>query len=266
MKTKVRLGTTAFVVLCVALSGCDDDDDAAGPGRFPYEADKTEVIGGDSRDVHDTPAGDECIELDGVACVKPQDECGDDATADVLLDSNGEVIEIVCLPDEEGVVIIDAEDGEVVLDDDGAVVIVEDEDLDGNVVVEGNSAVIYGDSPEETVIEGNLNLKGNEAIVRGLTVTGDVTFEGNESQFYYCVVHGDVVLKGNKNFVSNCTVFGSIRSSGNEDDVISNLVEGTIELGGAPRECRDNRHFVDENDNNVVDPDELDAATPLDCE
>jgi hypothetical protein len=146
------------------------------------------------------------------------------------------------------------------------VVILGDAHLAGNLTVEGNRGVIYGDSPAETVIDGDLELRGNESIVRGLTVTGDVEFDGNTAELYYCVILGDVVLKGNENFVSNCTIFGSVRSSGNEDRVVNNLVQGEITFSGDPEECQANLHFEDRDDDGVLDEAEAEAATPLDCE
>lgn len=251
-----------MIFLAAASAGCGSGDDGL---ALPYMPNETMIIGPEGTDVEGTPSGDDCIQVVDGECVQPQDECGDGAYADVLLDSDGEVIETVCLPIEPDTVLVEVEDGVATVPDNEAVV-----DLgygfDGDVRVEGTGGVLYGDSPDETVIDGNLELRGSETLVRGVTVTGDVDFKGNAAEFYYCVVHGDVVLTGNSNLVSNCVIFGSILGSGNEDELISNYVTGEIRVGGEARECRDNHRFEDADEDGVLDEEEIDEAEPIDCE
>lgn len=260
-----RARATCFRISVAALLSACGDDDGASRSRLPYDADKTILIGADGTDVQSTPSGTACIDLTNGECVQPQRECGEDAYADVLLDSQGEVIDVVCLPTNATTPIVAVEDGSATLTDDGAVVILDPADRQGSIVVKGNEAILYGDSPAKTVIDGDLTLQGNESTVRGVTVTGDLKFEGNSAELYYCVIHGDVVLKGNNNFISNCTIFGSIIGSGNDDEIVSNYVDGSITLGGSPDECRDNRIFTDADKDMSLDAAEATAAKPLEC-
>ncbi len=248
-------------VLC--LSACGPDDVSS--SRAPYNDNETAVIVGDDVTISETPDGDACIELEGGMCITPQEECGEDARVDVFLDDDGEVIEIVCYPTQGEATLVETEDGTVSVGDNGAVVILDEEDLGGDLVVEGNRGVIYGDSPEETVIAGNVNLKGNESTVRGVRIQGDAVFEGNNARLLYCVIEGDVIFKGNDNLITNCTVFGEIRGDGNEDEIVANNVQGAITIGGQPARCDDNRAFVDSDDDFVLSDEEFDASTPLDC-
>jgi len=244
-KTRLRTAHLCLLagVLPAVLAGCGDDDDDG--TVFPYRPNETVVIGPAGDVTERTPDGDACIDLPSGDCARPQRDCGNGARADVLLDGEGGLIDTICLPGEVEIGLVYVEDGKAVVPDNGAVVILGRQDLLGDLVVEGNESVIYGESPAETVLDGDLELRGNESIVRGVTVTGDVAFDGNSAQLYHCVVFGDVVLKGNENFISNCTIFGSIHGSGNEDRVIHNYVQRTIEFSGAPAECRDNLLFED---------------------
>jgi hypothetical protein len=234
--------------------------------RFPYVPGETVLISRSGDEVERTPSGDACIELDDGDCIRPQEDCDADDHADVLLDADGKHIVTICLPDERDIGLIYADDGTAVIPDNGAVVILDDAELDGDVVVEGNRGIIYGDSPELTTLDGNLDLRGNETVVRGVTVTGDVEFHGNKAELYYCVVYGDVVLKGNENFISNCTIFGSIIGSGNEDTVINTFVQGEITFSGAPDQCRDNLRFEDSDRDLLIDDKELADAERVACE
>ena len=251
------------LILGTVAVGCSDDEEHS--SRLPYAPNETVIIGSGRATVGSTPSGDACLDIPGGECVRPQNECGEAAYADVVINGGGDVNQIICLPVEGDLIIVDVEDGVAVLPDNGAVVILDDGDLLADVVVQGNRGVIYGDSPAEAVIDGDLDLRGNESIVRGVTVTGDVTFDGNDAELYYCVIHGDVILKGNENFVSNCTIFGSIIGSGNEDRVLDNYVAGIITFSSQPEECRDNMSFEDTDDDWLLDEAEADAAEPLAC-
>jgi hypothetical protein len=252
-------------LLLLGLMACSRDES---PGRgLPYRPATTVVIGADSNsEVYGTPAGDACVELDGNQCLRPQRECGPGAYADVLLDHDGNVVEVVCLPVEDTTPIVDVRGGVARIPDNGAVVRLDGPARRGDITVQGNTAVVYGDSPAKVVIDGDLMLRGNTSTVRGVTITGNVEFEGNTAALYYCVVYGDVILRGNENLVSNCVIHGSIRSSGNEDRLIANYLTGAIRVEGAPDECRDNRLFTDTDRDRILDDAERTDARPLECE
>src|SRR5262245_64664035 len=116
------------------------------PTRLPYKPDSTTLIGGDVDNPdgvavreESTPDGDECINLDDV-CVKPQETCGDDGAADVLIGKDGTVVDVICYP-TNGVAI---------------------EDFEGPVEKVGNDVVLVLDDQDD-----------------GADVVGDVTIDGN---------------------------------------------------------------------------------------
>src|SRR5687768_11101409 len=121
-----------------ALVACGDDDDAG--TVFPYRPGETIVVGPPGDVTERKPGSGACIKLANGECVQPEHDCPAGAHADVLLDSQGRLIEAICLPDEADVGLVYVEDGEVVVPDDGAVVILGDQDLAGNLTVEGNRA------------------------------------------------------------------------------------------------------------------------------
>lgn len=253
----------SLILISSLILSCSSNDSTA-PTR-PYEDDKTVLITPDGVTTSQTPNGDGCIETEKEACIKPQEKCGDEGHADVILDGDGRVVEIVCYPLEEDTVFVEAEDGSVTVEDNGAVILLEEETLEGDLTVEGNSATLYGQSPEETVIEGQVAMEGNQAIVRGVWIKGDAVFEGNGATLIYCVVEGDVILKGNGNVVSNCTIFGAIVVDTNANRIISNFVQGGIDLGGSSNECEDNHKFNDADGDLQLSEDERGELEPIKC-
>ena len=91
------------LTLCGALSvACSSDPTPT--LQLPYAPNQTALIGNpDNADellvkTYSTPDADECIALDGNVCAKPQTECGDNGAADVLLNEQGAVVDVICYP------------------------------------------------------------------------------------------------------------------------------------------------------------------------
>ncbi len=246
--------------LVLALGACGD-----GELLYPYDNNTTVVIGPDGTSTAETPTGADCVDPMATNCIRPQETCGEGATADVLVDSEGAIIDVICYPEDDGGTPATVVDGQLVFSDNNVVAVFQPGELDGGVTIQGNNGVIYGGGPDDTTINGDVTLKGNNTIVRGIRVVGNVTFEGNNVKLFHCEVTGDVVIRGNNAFVSNCVVFGSIIYEGNNAQVITNLMEGGITFSGENNECRDNRFFRDSNSDQTLQSDERAAAEPLNC-
>ena len=244
-----------LVALLVA-SACSGDG-----GEAPrYTEDQTVVSGAESG-VFDTPDGDECIELESGACISPQDECGDDGTAQVIVDGSGDVLRIRCVDQESDIIYADedgfpTEDGGFVVLDQGLVV-------DHDVSLEGSDTVIVADGEEGATIEGSVEVGGDNNLISGVRITGDLNLTGAAATAVDCIVEGDVTIPGNGGILANCTVFGSIKITGNAARLTFNSVQGGVDSSAMTLECDGNEDFVDENEDLVVQEEELGGA--LEC-
>jgi hypothetical protein len=253
----------------LGIAACGHVD--ALPNRLPYDPNSTAVIGGkyDNPDgtaglIETTPDGEACINLDDV-CVQPQKECGDTGAADVLLDDQGAVADVICYP-TSGVAIEDFEgdvrnvgnDVVLVLDgvDDGA-------DVVGDVTIDGNNVTLYGHGPDTSVIDGDLNIEKNNSVVRGVRVTGDVTIEKNNPSLVDCVIEGDLTIKGNNVSIALCDVWGKLIVEGNNAVLVSNHFASAPEVHGNNTVCSANRLFTDADADKHVSEDEL--GDTVDC-
>jgi hypothetical protein len=256
------------------LPGCGSDESTADTGTtnpYPYDKNKTVVIGpnGETQEVV-TPAGDDCLVLAGDKgeCSRPQNECGEGARADVVIDAKGKVVAVFCYPvdgtpvstvPEEGADHVGAENKEVVVidgKDDGV-------DVTGDVDITGNNVVVYGSDPATSIIGGDLNVAKNNGTVRGVRILGDVHIDGNNTALVDCIVDGDVIITSNNDAVVTCTVFGKIVVSGNNNQLYYNDVAGSISGEAKNLACEGNRAFADTNEDKLVTEDELGA--PLTC-
>jgi len=250
-------------LVLVALVACGSETETIGD-PFTGASDRTVVVGNGSRAVYETPDGQTCIDLPS-GCVKPQEKCGEGARADVIVDSNGKVVEIVCYPplaegtpptNSEGDVDLAKENkGVVTLDGDNDGV-----DIAGNVSANGNNVTVYGQGPGVSVIGGNVTAGGNNFSLRGVTVQKNVTVNGNNATLVLCEVHGDVVIEGNNAVMAECTVFGKVTVKGNNATLVGNKIAGGIQMEGKETLCDGNRSFSDTNEDRAVSDAELGAA------
>lgn len=260
-----------MVVGSVLVGACGSDE---GVTVLPYAANLTTVIGGDeqaegtSKDgfrIVDTPDADECIDEDSGECLKPQEECGDDGVADLLVDANGKPLTTLCYP-TDGVAVEDIE-GDLskvgnntvfVLDD------VDDEaDVTGNVTLDGNNVTLYGHGPDVSVIEGDLHIDKNNARVRGIRVRGDVVIDKNNPSLVDCVIEGDLTIHGNNVALALCEVWGNVNVHGNNAFLVENLFANAPAVAGQNTVCNGNDAFADADDDQAVDEEEI--GDPIEC-
>jgi hypothetical protein len=262
--------TASALLACAFLCAGACSDDPPAP-VYPYEPGQTRVIGVGGADSgaasgqggapvssaavgragvgeFDTPQGDDCLEfLDG--CARPQDECGADGTADVILGERGEVLSVICYPNRNYEVVELADQVEdpvlgnrqvIVLDgeDDG-------DDVIGDLTVVGNNVIVYGEGPDSSVIGGNLAIDKNNAIVRGVRIRGDTTITKNNASLIFCAIEGNLTISGNNVNLALCDIFGDVTISGNNAVFVSNRVAGDQAVEGVNLRCNDNWRFVD---------------------
>ncbi|MDF2692621.1 MAG: hypothetical protein K0S65_1004, partial [Labilithrix sp.] len=132
----------AFTLVLVA---CGSDDEAPAQADTPYTSapNKTVVIGANGGTVVTTPSGNDCVQLPSGECVKPQDKCKPGERADVVVDSGGKVVEILCYPAAENPTPIDGQGNVELGKDNKAVVSIDgaDDGVDvaGDVTSKGNN-------------------------------------------------------------------------------------------------------------------------------
>lgn len=260
------LGAWGVAVLAL-VAGCGDTDNSVDDSEYPYDPDKTTIIGGESQDPVETPDGDGCIDVDG-ACAQPQQDCGDDGTADVIVDDKGNVVDVICYPTSGAPVEeIPAESVPVEKTQNGSVVVLDaaddGDDIQGDLSVDANNVVIYGESPDVAVIGGDLDISKNNATVRGVRITGNVTLEDNNANLVFCVIEGDLTIVGNNNTVAGCDVWGSVTVVGQNAVLVSNYLADPGPFAAQGLVCNDNYHVSDTNADGDVDEDEV--GEPISC-
>jgi hypothetical protein len=274
------LSRTVGIFCGCVLVACDDEPAT----NYPYAARESTVIGaalstdfddgGADHDVlpittHATPSGDGCVELVGkngqIKCLKPQKDCGDDGTADVIVNEGGDVLAVICYPNRDYAVQVIPDDpvaspvlgnnSVVALDgkDDGA-------DIEGDLLIKGNNVIVYGEGPDGSVIGGDLQLDKNNAIVRGVRVTGDARITKNNASLIDCVIEGDLVVTGNNVNVALCEVRGTLTIDGNNAVLVSSLVAGDQPVAGKNLRCNDIHRFTDSDGDARVDEGEVLSA------
>jgi hypothetical protein len=228
----------------------------------PYNPGEATVVGAE-KGGEELQLSEACSEYE---CGTFEDKCGDRAAADVILDKDGNVVDVICYKHEvtvEDVPVDQAESAEagnntvLVLDaeDDGA-------DVEGDVTISGNNAVIYGEGPDVSVIGGTVAIEKNNAVVRGVRVKEDVTITKNNTQMAFCVIEGDLTISGNNTTLAECTVYGKVTITGLNTVLVQNQFNQE-EISGKNLTCNGNVHFEDADADMSVDPDEL--GEPIAC-
>jgi hypothetical protein len=288
----VIIGSLAFGC---ALGGCSSSHIGSSP--YPYKPGSTSVIGasgpvtglggnaGSSGGKSSTqtgfagvspvatfttatPGGGDCIGVKD-ACVKPQDACGADATADVIVGPNGEVLSTICYPNRDYDVLILGDAPTTTLPLRNNTVIVLDNkadgvDVKGDLHITGNNVIVYGYGPEVSVIGGNLDIDKNNAIVRGVTIEGNASISKNNASLVDCVIKGDLHITGNNVNVALCQIWGNVTIEGKNAVFVSNLVSGDKPISGDNLRCNDNHFFADANMDDVIQP--VEVTAPITCE
>lgn len=96
------------------------------------------------------------------------------------------------------IVIASGADATVGLDTDNAIVFFEDGTHVGNLVIQGDNVILFGQGFPGTsvLIDGNVEVRGGKIRLRGVTITGDLTVLGNEFGMSFSVVRGKAQLNG----------------------------------------------------------------------
>jgi len=235
--------TIATILPLFCLFACAEGSSGnKGAASTPYQLGQALVIGEESS-AELTNVDDSC---DSEACQAVRERCGDDAYADVVVDSEGHVLDVLCFRGnadvqelgEEAVASASAGNNTViVLDgaDDGA-------DVTGTVTLAGNNAVLYGQGADVSEV-GALSIEKNNAIVRGVSILGDVTIEKNNAQLSFCEIHGDLTILGNNTTLAECTVHGQVRIDGVNTVLVNNRFATERELSGKNLTCNGNVAF-----------------------
>lgn len=207
-------------------------------------------LGGEFK--HRSDCGDACETLD--------EECGDDAAADVILDADGHVADVICYEQDVSVetVSIDkvtsAEAGnKTVLVLDG---VADGLDVEGNVILSGNNATLWGEGADVSEIGGSVKIAKNNAIVRGVRIHGDVAITKNNAQFSLCVIEGDLTVTGNNATIADCVVLGAVKIAGVNTVLVQNRFGSAYEIGGKNLTCNENYVFVDADEDGSFEADE----------
>jgi hypothetical protein len=214
-----------------------------------------------------TPDLDGCVWIDSEFCVPVEAECRDGG--ELVVDGRGELLGALCYPPAATLTpaAVDALGGEItqnlndtvlVLDglDDGA-------DLTGDVHVDGNNVVIYGDGPGVSQLAGDLSIDGNNSVVRGVAITGDVLVLKNNAAIAFSSVAGSLTVTANNTRLIGVTVLGDLVIHGNNTSLVGVHVAGTITFTGKNTLCEESSAFADADGDGVAD--ESEQGAPLDC-
>ena len=275
-------------ILAVTLFACSDDEASTGWRVTEGNAD-TQSYGDDNTHTVVTADGDTyvvtgssdasgCVDIDG-NCIDIADAqgryCDDEgAQADIIIDENGNVIDVICYPppddgtpleeitpDGEGNVTLEQNESGAVLTFDEAS---NGTPLEGDLKLEAERTTLYGNGIDETILNGNVEIESNNSRVRGLTIQGNVVFikNSNNSALALCKIEGNLQIHSNGTTVASCEVFGNVQADGNDLNLVNVGVQGNWEVNDGAT-CNGCYSFSDESDDFIVDADEI--GDPLQC-
>ncbi len=248
-------------VVLALFAACGGSEGTPPEGNnTPYTSDpnKTVVVGdGKGAAATATPTGSDCVTTSSGECVRPQDKCKAGERADVIVDSRGKLVEIVCYPASSAPTPVDGQ-GNVELGKDNKGVVAIDGvndgvDIAGNVTSSGNNVTVYGQGAGVSVIGGDVAADGNNFSMRGVTVQKNVTIKGNNATLVLCAIDGDLTIEGNNAVIAECTVKGKVKIIGSNAKLVSNRVAGGIVIEGSNAVCDANVVWNDTNTNGSFD-------------
>jgi hypothetical protein len=276
MKSQSNIHASAFAFASVALiglavgcGGSEGTPPAPPPGdntAYTSDPDKTVVVGAaGSTAPSGAQANAGCVTLPSGQCVDAK-SCAAGERRDVVVDSAGKVVAVVCYPADAAPPVIDGQ-GNVDLgkNQNGGVVAIDDKadevDIVGNVTAAGNNVTVYGQGADVSVIGGNVTSSGNNFAMRGVTVQGNVETAGNNATLVLCVVQGNVHIVGNNNVIASCDILGNIEIEGTNNTLVGNHVRGAITISDTKNlVCDGNLTWTDTNANKTFDTGEAGAA------
>lgn len=253
-----------MLVGSVLVGACASGEDNT---VLPYAANLTTVIGGEATKaeakdryrVVATPDADGCVDEDASECLKPQESCGDQGVADMLVDARGKPLTTLCYP-IDGVAVENIE-GDLDKVGNNTVFVLDETDdgpdVTGNVTLDGNNVTLYGHGPAVSVIAGDLHIDKNNARVRGIRVKGDVVIDKNNPSLVDCVIEGDLTIHGNNVALALCEVWGNVIVDGNNAYLVENHLAKAPEISGQNTVCNGNVAFEDADENDAISDEEL---------
>jgi hypothetical protein len=254
-------------------------------------ADAAGTTGGDSEPVPETPVlvgssgGDvsthEVCISDTLCEVPPVDQskwCEREGGPVDLIYADGELVQTVCYPPADDpdrpVETIDGTspgDFEVAQNANRTTVVIDPATngmpITGDVSIDGNNVSIYGNGPDNTILDGDVTLDGNNIRLRGVTITGDLIISKNRVAVVLCRILGNVrldTMSTNGSVFAENDIFGDFTSTSNGNIFVGNDVLGTFEHSGNNNLCDRNAAFTDADGDQLVDDDERGAL--LSCE
>lgn len=215
-----------------------------------------------------------CLQLGPDECVPINRDgkyCSTDSGPVDVIRNGSQVVEVVCYEDTDGdsgpsIVIDGTSDGSIdVPQTKNGSVLTFDPSTDGkpvpgNVQIDANNVTLYGNGPDNSIIEGNLTIAGNNARIRGVRVKGNVEFGLNTGAMVLSVVEGNVQVGSNNVLLAGNDIFGNLEVTGNNAILISNRVASNWKISGHNAVCSDNHAFRDQDEDRFVDESETGAA------
>jgi hypothetical protein len=255
-------------ILVVAACGSSGDGQSGNDTAYTSDPNKTVVIGGAGGENNaQSPTG--CVTLPDGTCVDAK-ECKAGERRDVVIDSKGKVVAVVCYPADAAPPIVESTGNVDLAKENKGVVALDGNadgvDIAGNVTSNGNNVTVYGQGPAVSVIGGSVTATGNNFALRGVTVKGNVEIGGgNNAVLVLCVVEGNVTITGNNNVIGDCDILGNVVINGVNNTLVANHVGGTITITDAKNSvCDGNTKWTDTNQNRVFEAGEAGAALTCD--
>jgi hypothetical protein len=252
---------------------------ASGSPQQPYSASRTTVIGTDSSgnavngSTNEQVVAGDCVTV-GSTCVDTSSGANGSqfcqgGPSGGPVDSivvDGKVVTTVCYPPgKDGKTTVVSGNGNVnVPHNANNTTVTFDPQTDGNKItgdvnVDGNNVAIYGDGADKTILDGNVTLSGNNARIRGLTITGDLILQSNNTAAVLVKVLGNVQVLGNNDVFTAGDVFKNVSVTKNNVVLVSNRAQGTWSAAGGNADCVDNKAFTDTNKDDIVEASEVGA-------
>ncbi len=243
-----------FAALLFA-SSCGAESGQSAVAR-PYEAGDATLIG-DKQGGEETDLGD----CEDAACESVDEQCGDGAAADIILDDQRNVVDVICYERDVSVESVGIDAVKSAEAGNNTVLVLDGEadglDVEGDVTISGNNALVYGEGPDVSVIGGTLDIEKNNAIVRGVRIMDDVTITKNNTQMAFCVIEGDLTITGNNTTLAECVVLGNVRVLGLNTVFVQNRFATLEQLRAKNLTCNDNFRFFDDDEDGMAAQNEL---------
>jgi len=174
--------------------------------------------------------GEDCVDINGDECLNLKEECGKPTSADVYLDGDGAVLQVICyVPIEDR--------SEMILLSDGAKSMPAEIEKKSEIYLEGNpnepgyvgdieidedDVTFTGLSPDKAAMHGDLVIVDEGAVISNVTIVGDVIIQEKDVQFSNCVIIGDVEIKDDKATFAGCDIRGEMEVDGKDARLVRN--------------------------------------------